>query len=386
MQKTSAVLAAPFAFALCFFGLLWFLFDRIDPIVFWLMFAVGLAGGAAANFSGAWFIQRIIDERTAEVESSTLNLKKSEREAQARDKAVVKSASAVSFTLDSVGKIKEVSRSAQTMWARDPQALVGKKFVELVPQKMRTALADDLGNAFETKQRTTINTTINLGGAEVPMRIAARRSSDGHELYCVARDATSFLEREKQLREAEERIDFVIDRMPSAYILLDEKFQVIRFNSEALRYFRVESDALKNLPVREVFSISGERDFDGSTSNRELRHPGGKTTTAQVTLSKYKDEKAARYIIMFLDVTDLQRARANRERLADVISSQVAIPLTTIQDTLLALRNGKFGPLDEASTARASAAHQQCKQIIDSFKQVYLAETAPPPDDDDDDD
>jgi signal transduction histidine kinase len=168
--------------------------------------------------------------------------------------------------------------------------------------------------------------------------------------------------------------------------LLDENFQVIRFNSEALRYFRVEGDALKNLPVPDVFSIAGEREFDGSTTVRELRHAGGKTTTAQVTLSKYKDEDAARYIVMFLDVTDLQRARANRERLTDVISSQVAIPLTTIQDTLLALRNGKLGPLDEAATARASAAHQQCKEIIDSFKQVYLAETAPPPDDDDGDD
>ena len=138
----------------------------------------------------------------------------------------------------------------------------------------------------------------------------------------------------------------IMENMREGLLLLDEIGRVILANDSVLRLFGQKEAAGKSVLLLHrdpVFTAEVKRCLEGHKAECTLQLKG---RTYQVLLNPVYQDKLNGGVVLFIDVTERQRAELQRKEFSANVSHELKTPLTTISVLSELMADGKVPPED----------------------------------------
>ncbi len=159
-------------------------------------------------------------------------------------RAVVDAALDAIVAIDHSGAIRSVNRATEQIFGYRSAELVGRNVNMLMPEPYAGEHDGYLGNYLRTGQKKIIGIGREVAGRRkdgsvFPMDLAVGEAEvDGERIFVgIIRDITDRKADEAALRESELRLRSILDTVPDAIVVIDERGVVARFSLAAERLF-----------------------------------------------------------------------------------------------------------------------------------------------------
>ncbi|MEE8408719.1 MAG: PAS domain S-box protein [Myxococcota bacterium] len=203
--------------------------DRLVDMGRLIASVTSVAIGSALEHDTLVSEQRALMRKKAEADEKLAGLQPfSEFFAQAHDGIVVS---------DEDGVMRYANPAAGEILGREPEDLVGRKFLELLGERSlqvaeRAMRGDDVGDAYGY-----VDLLVPVGGEhEVVVSAAIRKLEDPKGVLVSFRDVTELREIETELRQTKEFLENLIQSSVDAIVAADIEGRVILFNRAAERF------------------------------------------------------------------------------------------------------------------------------------------------------
>jgi PAS domain S-box-containing protein len=331
-------------------------------------------------------------------------------QAHARYQLLVDSLSDLVFMLDVNGRFSFASASALSLLGVEPQALVGRRFTDFVPEEDIKDVVE-LGRDFyasptrEMRQRSIRVRTIDGQIRYVEVRFCKPSAAESETtlLLGVMRDVTTSVRMARGLNEERARLRSIVESSGALILLTDRDLNVEMANHEFWRMRGIEPDQAIGRPVYEVVDCKLDPDVLAFWRSRPLspdearpQHfantltsPDGKPIILSVTATPILAEDGNMRQVAFLAFDDTERREAEQAlfdadrmatlgEMAATVAHELRQPLQVIALACSAvsdemIENGEAGvPVDasfiETKLERVMAQVDRAAHIIDELR------------------
>jgi len=209
---------------------------------------------ANGNPVGLITVERDITERKLADEAMKLSEEKY-RELVEMEKDVI-------FAVDEVGNITAIN-SATRAWGYEPEEVIGKNFLELVPEAWREKTAVELQNRLLAAGELTAETmVIDKKGEQRPIEYSAVVVKEGEKYIGargVVRDVTERKKAEEMVQKTAEELQMILDSVPAFIYYKDMDGRIVRGNQAIADAARVPREKWVGKTVFELIPSLAER-------------------------------------------------------------------------------------------------------------------------------
>lgn len=280
-------------------------------------------------------LELLVEARTSELSDINTLLEQEieeRRQAEDRFRLVVESAPNALVVVDSSGTIRLVNAKTEAYFGYDRDALIGESIEMLIPQRFREQHPEYLASYFSAPKTRAIDETRDLfafrkDGTEFPVEIGLSPFTVEGEYWVLGAilDITERKQAEDALRESEERLRTVLERMPDGVSVISQD-EILYANPALLR---MSGYTLEELQGKAPTEFVHPEDL-GALENRlrDLYAGGHEYASEYRVLTKYQTvipvEATSRRIqygkqlailSVLHDLTERKEAEAQQERL-----------------------------------------------------------------------
>jgi len=243
------------------------------------------------------------------------------KDSEERFKSIFESVDDGLIYLDTSGRIIEINKKTAEIFGGSKEELLGKHFTKIgiFSVKEVPTLTKRFVDILRGKRAILDITIKNKKGQAIPLECSASLSKayGKSTIAVVARDVTERIERERLLRESEEKYRDLFENAMDAIVTLDLRGSITAVNNAALRFgYQKESLVGKNLLdfVSKEYWPAVMRDFSKVTRGEpakneiELVVPTGKIIGEYRARAIVKEDNVAGVQISIRDVTDRKKA------------------------------------------------------------------------------
>lgn len=322
------------------------------------------------------------------------------RESERRNHAVLDSAIDAFIALDGQGAIIDWNKEAERCfgWARE-EAL-GRSLAEtIVPERFRRAHGQGIKAILSDRQGRLVSrkmamTALGRDGHEFPVEMKVTAVQEKQEYFFAAfvsdisdrvQAETTALQRSLELLEAEARLKAILSSMRDGLAQLDTEGRCVYLNPAAQKIFGYQLDELKGKCMHDLVRSSqrGGAALPGTQTNDQLTADVAMPTQVLEGYVLKKDgtsvpiqysvsplilaEKPLGTVVVFRDISDQVKMRAERESFLALLTHDLKTPLIAADQVLGALLQGRGGKL---STKHAEILSLVKKSNADLLKMV----------------
>lgn len=296
-------------------------------------------------------------------------------EATRKERAVVDYATDVISSVDARGKFQAVSPAAEKCWRYTPSQLLGTSMLQIIT-------LDDVDMTREAMQRIRStktdsyfeNRVTTSDGQLIPTLWSAHWSDSEEAMFCVAHDITDRKRAENLLKESEERIRTIIEKMPLGLLLLNVDGEVDFANAKAYEMFKFDEGGLIGQSVTSLFSL---KDVEAQSFQEQLMlKDSGRTAEltgiksnqqefpVEFTLNEYDSTQGLRFLSVIVDVTERHEIQKMRQAFVSLVSHELRTPLSSVLGHLQLVEMGVFGELPEELTKGSLRAERNVERLV----------------------
>jgi two-component system sensor kinase FixL len=325
-------------------------------------------------------------------------------------RAIVDTAVDAIIVIDRLGAIRSLNAAAERLFGYAATELVGTNVKRLMPEPYAGAHDDYLASYLRTGEKRIIGigrevTGRRRDGSVFPMELSVGEARQGDEPYFVGiiRDVGARRAIELAQRESELRLRSILDTVPDAIIVIDERGAIQSFSPAAERLFGYRADEVEGAnvsslmpsPYREThdgylgrYARTGERRIIGIGRVVVGLRKSGETFPMELAVGEFS-LGGSRYFTGFVrDLTERQRTEKRVHdlqsellhvsrlsamgQMASTLAHELNQPLTAVSNYLQATRRllaaGTLDRLDEIiekAVAQAARAGQVIRRLRD---------------------
>ncbi len=181
------------------------------------------------------------------------------------------------------------------------------------------------------------------------------------------------------LQDSKERLENLINNIPAALVVTDEKGRIQSLNPTAEQLFGYTNDQLIQQPVDKLFArpAKGESLFEklktgsgghpvaleGLSSEQEI-------IAVEVTATHFAGPDGKSILATIIDVTERYRLEALKHEFYAMVSHDIRTPLTTISGILQLARMGRYGEVNRELAARFQVAEDNTHRLLEMVNKL----------------
>ncbi len=296
------------------------------------------------------------------------------KDAARKERAVIDYASDVICSVDSKGRFSNVSPACERSWGYRSDELVGAPLLQVIAlddidstrASVQAIRESQLDSTFENRVTTS-------DGRQVHTLWSAHWSQLEKSMYCVAHDITDRKRAENLLRENEERIRTIIEKMPIGLLLLKPDGRIDFANPESYKIFQYEPDSLIGLHITNLFSgdhtsQTFQEYLNLKAAGRVVELTGIKSNRVEFpvefALNEYDSSQGLRYLSVIVDVTERHEVQKMRQAFVSMVSHELRTPLNSVLGHLQMVEMGVFGELPPELVKGSQRSERNVERLI----------------------
>lgn len=181
--------------------------------------------------------------------------------------------------------------------------------------------------------------------------------------------------KEELLKESEQRVRAIIEKVPIGLLIVDEAGAVEFSNPTLESMFAVSEGALVGRSLASLFArppAVSEEDFatqikdkaTGKIHELQSLRSDGEIFPVEFSITDFDNQDGKRVLGIVLDVSERQEIQRMRQAFVSMVSHELRTPLTAVSGFLALLEMGAFGELPSTVTEQAGRAEANVGRLM----------------------
>lgn len=340
------------------------------------------------------------DDEIADLDATFHKMADELAAARKREQDAVDNSADVILVVDGENKLRRVNAAVKE-WGFSPEHLEGKPLSAIVPPDLLPAMAsflDDLrargaanavGAGFASG---AFESAVGLDESELIVEVlwSAQFSASDGVLFCVLHDIGERKRMERLLAESAAREELLLERAPAVLLTFGDDLSIKDANATALKLFDVEqAEQLLGKTVTSCIHVTeSEQSGDAATQTNasnfiaDLRKRafgkvisvdvlrGSETVSAKMSVDEIATGDGTVFLAVLLDQSERQELAKLKERLWNMIATEIAAPLATINSRLHMFSAGSLGELTENGQRKVEGAEVESQRLMRLFQDL----------------
>jgi signal transduction histidine kinase/CHASE3 domain sensor protein len=304
-------------------------------------------------------------------------------EASKREKEILENASDIILTLDEALVIKSASAASVQLWSGD-QKLDGASLAGFTSPENGGRLRRFFEHCKQTNEAGFIELPLHNdslhGSQHLYASLSAQWSAENRLFSCVIHDITERKQAEDAVRESEQRLREMLEKMPAGMLLVNSEGCVIGSNETAAHLIFSDPALLPGEHIATLFGLQQPGDaqwlYDAAEKEQVIlpfTHDS-QTRHIEITVEKLTLGGADNFLLVMLDTTANQKLEVLRHQLIDGISTTIIEPLNGINAVLDRLSSAASQENNDKLGKYLSAAESESQRLLKLFSDLLDVE------------
>lgn len=189
-----------------------------------------------------------------------------------------------------------------------------------------------------------------------------------------------------QLQAGKDRLDRVIENIPNAVVVTDEKGIIQSFNSSAERTFLYKRDDINGKPLTILFSDTSKSNSAGEFLNNLIADKAESSTQmeavsadkevipAEVSVTRFDSPEGVRYLATIKDISERFRLEQLKRDFYAMVSHDIRTPLSSINGILQLVQRGRYGAVPHDVNDKMHTAEKNVDKILELVSKLLEIE------------
>jgi PAS domain S-box-containing protein len=321
----------------------------------------------------------------------TIRQREALRESSARINAIVNNVVDGIITVDDKGRIESINPTAASMFGCAGDAVIGRKFPQLLNPACRGMYDEQLHDGADTvipsfSFSKCENPGRRMDGSCFPMELAASRVMvNGRQLLVhIARDITERKRAEENLRQAA----VVYENITEGIVVTDAQGTIQSVNPAFSRITLYSREEVIGRNPRILHSDRHDRAFyaamwasllESGRWQGEIwnRRKNGEVYPQWLNITAIQDDRGhtTNYLGVTWDITELKASERKKEEFIAAVSHELRTPLTSVLASLGLLMQGDGGSMSERARTLVRMAYSNSGRLVRLMGDILDIET-----------
>lgn len=189
------------------------------------------------------------------------------------------------------------------------------------------------------------------------------------------------------LRAGKDRLDLVIENIPLALVVTDEKGIIQSFNSSAEKTFLHKPEEIIGKPLTVLFARSAKdaesspAEFlnqliaqENSSISLEALSQDQEVIPAEVSLTKFDSQEGIRYLATIKDISERFRLEQLKSDFYAMVSHDIRTPLASINGVLQLVTRGNYGEVPKEVESKLHSAEKNVDKLLELVSKLLEIE------------
>lgn len=189
-----------------------------------------------------------------------------------------------------------------------------------------------------------------------------------------------------QLQAGKDRLDRVIENIPIAVVVADEKGTVQSFNSSAERTFLYKRDDIQGKSLTKLFANTAQNggaveflnSFTDAESANSLQMEAvsaeREVIPAEVSVTRFDSPEGVRYLATIKDISERFRLEQLKRDFYAMVSHDIRTPLSSINGILQLVQRGRYGDVPEEVDDKLNIAEKNVDKLLELVNKLLEIE------------
>lgn len=189
-----------------------------------------------------------------------------------------------------------------------------------------------------------------------------------------------------QLQSGKDRLDRVIENIPLAVVVTDEKGTVQSFNSSAEKTFLYKRDDIQGKSLTKLFANSDQNggaveflnNLTGAESMKSLQLEAlsaeKEVIPAEVSVTRFDSPEGVRYLATIKDISERFRLEQLKRDFYAMVSHDIRTPLSSINGILQLVQAGRYGDIPDEVDDKLNVAEKNVDKLLELVSKLLEIE------------
>ncbi|MBX9949072.1 MAG: PAS domain S-box protein [Candidatus Obscuribacterales bacterium] len=178
-----------------------------------------------------------------------------------------------------------------------------------------------------------------------------------------------------QLQAGKDRLDRVIENIPLAVVVTDEKGIIQSFNATAEKTFQYSREDISGKPLTVLFSGTGKEKTSaeflsmlagetGKSLQLEALSSEKELIPAEVSTTRFDSPEGVRYLATIKDISERFRLEQMKRDFYAMVSHDIRTPLSSINGILQLVQRGRYGEIPDEVDEKLGTAEKNVDKLL----------------------
>jgi PAS domain S-box-containing protein len=189
-----------------------------------------------------------------------------------------------------------------------------------------------------------------------------------------------------QLQAGKDRLDRVIENIPLAVVVTDEKGIIQAFNATAEKTFHYQRDDIQGKPLTMLFSGSEKNEGATQLLNTLIADDTGKSLQleavsaekelipVEVSTTRFDSPEGVRYLATIKDISERFRLEQMKRDFYAMVSHDIRTPLSSINGILQLVQRGRYGEIPDEVDEKLNIAEKNVDKLLELVSKLLEIE------------